>query len=235
MKQLTKGKAILYHLYPGVLITIGFVLLAPIAIRYGYPPQFGMLIAIILIAIPVLIAHLFIVKKNENKNKFSDINGLTSHLPTSKLIFYGLGLVIFAFLIWGVTQPTNKILSDHLLGWLPEWYTVQDFSGYEKEKIRTTLLFNLMLNGILAPYVEEFYFRGYLLPRMITWGKGAFLMNAALFSLYHFWQPYIYLTLILSLLPMTYLVWRTNDLRLAVLTHCLLNLIGAFLSFGLIA
>ncbi|HXL59059.1 MAG TPA: CPBP family intramembrane glutamic endopeptidase, partial [Chitinophagaceae bacterium] len=91
-----------------------------------------------------------------------------------------------------------------------------------------------MLNGFLAPYVEEIYFRGYLLPRMAAWGKWAFVLNAILFSLYHFWQPYIYLTLILSLLPMTYMVWKTKDLRLGILTHCLLNIIGALLAFGLL-
>ena len=69
---------------------------------------------------------------------------------------------------------------------------------------------------------------------MVAWGKYAFVVNALFFSIYHFWQPYIYLTLVLSLLPMTYLVWKTKDLRLSILTHSLMNLIGALLSFGLI-
>ena len=145
-----------------------------------------------------------------------------------------MGLVVFAFLIWGVTQPLNKIIADKFLTWLPAWYTVQDFQGYDKGAIQLTLLLNLLLNGFLAPFVEELYFRGYLLPRMEHFGKWAFVINALLFSLYHFWQPYIYLTLVLSLLPMIYLVWKTKDLRLGILTHCLLNLVGAVMSFGLL-
>jgi membrane protease YdiL (CAAX protease family) len=234
MKQLTKGRSIVYHLYPGVLITFGFVLLAPLAMRYGFPPQFGMLISILLLAVPILLAHLIAARKDEGLSKLRDINGFTARLPFGKLFLYSLGLVVFAFLIWGLTQPLNKIITDHFLTGLPDWYTVQDFSGYDKEKIKITLLFNLILNGILAPYLEELYFRGYLLPRMNIWGKGSYIMSALLFSLYHFWQPYIYLTLIISLLPMTYLVWKTRDLRLAIVTHCLLNLIGALLSFGLV-
>jgi hypothetical protein len=69
---------------------------------------------------------------------------------------------------------------------------------------------------------------------MAAWGKWSFVSNTVLFSLYHFWQPYVYLTLIIALLPMIYLVWKTKDLRLAILTHCLLNIVGALLSFGLI-
>jgi len=162
------------------------------------------------------------------------LNGYKNKLSTSKLILYAAGLVVFAFLIWGITQPLNKIISEKLFSWLPNWYTVQDFNEYDKEAIQITLIFNLLLNGFLAPYVEEIYFQGYLLPRMTAWGKWAFVLNAILFSLYHFWQPYIYLTLILSLLPMTYMVWKTKDLRLCILTYCLLNITGALLSFGLL-
>jgi uncharacterized protein len=112
---------------------------------------------------------------------------------------------------------------------------VQDFTGFSKQAIVLTLLLNLFLNGLLAPLVEEFYFRGYLLPRMANWGKWAFVLNAVLFSLYHFWQPYIWSTLIISLLPMTWAVWKTKDLRVGIYTHCILNVIGALLSFGLVS
>jgi membrane protease YdiL (CAAX protease family) len=66
---------------------------------------------------------------------------------------------------------------------------------------------------------------------MNIFAKASFMVNAVLFSLYHFWQPQIYLTLILALLPMTYVVSRTRDLRLAIVTHCLLNIVGAILTF----
>ena len=138
------------------------------------------------------------------------------------------------FLIWGITQPLDKIITDKIFNWLPAWYTVQDFKGYSKASIELTLILNLLLNGFFAPVVEEYYFRGYLLPRMAAWGKWAFVLNTVLFSLYHFWQPYVYLTLIIALLPMIYMVWKTKDLRLAILTHSLLNIVGALLSFGLL-
>ncbi len=234
IQQLSKSKAVLYHIYPGIIIVLGFIILTPILIKYHYPPQLGILASIILFAIPLLIGHMQWVKKKENNETFRELNGYKKRLGTGKLVLYSLGLVAFAFLVWGITQPLNKIISEKVFNWLPYWFTVQDFNGYNKETIQLTLIFNLLLNGFFAPFVEEFYFRGYLLPRMAAWGKWAFILNAILFSLYHFWQPYIYLTLILSLLPMTYLVWKTKDLRLGILTHCLLNIIGALLSFGLL-
>ena len=234
MKQLSKTRAVLYHLYPGILITICFISLAPVLIKYHYPPQLSLLICIVIVAIPIMISHLSGAKRREHRNSIWELNGYKNKLPTGRLITYAAALMVFAFVIWGVTQPLNKIISDSLFRWLPKWYTVQKFDGYDKKTIQLTLILNLLFNGFLAPFVEEFYFRGYLLPRMETWGKWSFILNAVLFSIYHFWQPYIYLTLILSLLPMTYMVWKTKDLRLGILTHCLLNIIGALLSFGLL-
>ncbi len=234
MQQLSKAKAILFHLYPGAIIMLGFIVLTPFFMKYGFPPQFGMLLSIVVVAVPLLVVHMLRAKKQENKKSIYELNGYTRKLSTGKLILYALGLVVFALAIWGATQPLNIIITQKLLNWLPAWFTVQDFTGYDKNKILITLIFNLLLNGFLAPFIEELYFRGYLLPRMQNWGKLAFVVNTILFSLYHFWQPNIYLTLILSLLPMTWLVWKTKDLRLSILTHSLLNLVGALLSFGLL-
>ena len=230
---LSKTKAILFHLYPGVCIALGFIILAPFFMRFGFPPQFGSLVAIVLVAVPLLLLHLQHAKKIENKSSITKLNLLTNKLPTSKLILYSIGLVTLMFLIWGITQPVDAVITQKLFSWLPALYTVQDFSGYAKNKIVITLVFNLLLNGFLGPYVEELYFRGYLLPRMKEFGKYAFLVNAILFSLYHLWQPYVYLTLIVSLTPMVWLVSKTKDLRLAILTHSLLNLVGALLAYGL--
>ena len=234
MQQLSKLKSVLYHLYPGIIITLCFILITPFLVQHGYPPQLGSLLAIIIVAIPLLLAHLFLAKKKEHRKNIWELNVYKNKLSTGKLILYAVSLVVLMFLIWGITQPLDKIITAKIFNWLPAWYTVQDFKGYSKASIELTLVLNLLLNGFFAPVVEEYYFRGYLLPRMAAWGKWAFVLNTVLFSLYHFWQPYVYLTLIIALLPMIYMVWKTKDLRLAILTHSLLNIVGALLSFGLL-
>lgn len=234
MRQISKTRSILYHLYPGIMITACFAVLSPLLMNYQLPPQFSILVAIGIVAIPLLLIHLNKVKREENREKLGEINGYQQRLTSGKLIMYIIGLVVFMFFIWGITQPLNTIITQKLFNWLPQWYTVQDFTGYGKQAIFITLLLNLLLNGFLAPIVEEYYFRGYLLPRMATWGKWAFVVNATLFSFYHFWQPYVYLTLLIALLPLSWVVWKTKDLRVAIYTHCALNVIGALASFGLL-
>jgi membrane protease YdiL (CAAX protease family) len=234
MQQLSKIKSVLFHLYPGIIIALCFALVTPYLVKQGFPPQLGSLLAIVIVAIPLLLAHLLQAKKKEHKKNVWELNVYKNRLSTGKLILYALGLVLLMFLIWGITQPVDKIITEKIFSWLPAWYTVQDFKGYSKQAIELTLVVNLLLNGFIAPFIEEYYFRGYLLPRMAVWGNWAFVINTILFSLYHFWQPYVYLTLIIALLPMIYLVWKTKDLRLAILTHSLLNIVGALLSFGLL-
>lgn len=234
MKQYSKLKSILYHFYPGVIITIFFSAITPFLVKGGLPPQLSMLIAIAFIVVPVLLLHLKKAKQKEDVNRIMDLVVYNENLATKKLILYSTGLIVFAFLIYGLTQPLNELITEKLFFWLPDWYKVRDFEGYSKTVILITLVLNLSLNGLLAPYLEELYFRGYLLPRMETWGKFAPLLSAVLFSLYHFWQPQIYLTLMIALFPMTYLVWKTKSLKLAIYVHCGLNVIGALLSFGMI-
>lgn len=78
---------------------------------------------------------------------------------------------------------------------------------------------------IAGPIVEELYFRGYLLPR-IAYLKGfAPLINALLFALYHFWQPYALFTVTLFALPLAYAVWWKRNVYLPIIVHCLTNLI----------
>jgi membrane protease YdiL (CAAX protease family) len=44
----------------------------------------------------------------------------------------------------------------------------------------------------LAPWVEELFFRGLLLPRMRkAFGKGDWLVNGAMFTLYHLHEPWV--------------------------------------------
>ena len=234
MQQLSKTKSILFHLYPGLIITACFAVMAPALLYYRFPPQLSMLLTIVLVAIPILVLHLKKVKHSEHKSRLREINGYQRRLSAGKLALYITALVIFMFLVWGFTAPLNVIITDKLLSWLPSWYTVQGFAGYGNQIIIVTLVANLLVNGVLAPIVEEYYFRGYLLPRMRAWGKWSFVVNAALFSFYHFWQPYVYLTLLIALLPMSWAVWRTKDLRVGIYTHCALNIIGALASFGLL-
>src|SRR5215510_6696456 len=139
MQQLTKSKAILYHLYPGIIIAIFFAILTPFLLKYDLPPQLSIMIVIALVAIPLLAWHLSKTKREEHKERITEVNGYKNRISNGKLALYIAGLVIFMFFIWGITQPLNKVITEKLFSWLPSWYTVQDLNGYSKQAILVTL------------------------------------------------------------------------------------------------
>jgi membrane protease YdiL (CAAX protease family) len=75
--------------------------------------------------------------------------------------------------------------------------------------------------------VEEIYFRGYLLPRMGIFGKFAPLINTLIFSLYHFFTPWLNITRIVGITPMVYSVWINKNIKIGIIVHCLGNIIGS--------
>jgi len=96
------------------------------------------------------------------------------------------------------------------------------------------LLLVFPINGIAAPIIEELYFRGYLMPRLSRFGNWTPLLAAALFTLYHFWQPYYWITQFLSILPLVYAVWWKRNVRLGIIIHASLNILGGLLNLMLI-
>lgn len=75
----------------------------------------------------------------------------------------------------------------------------------------------------LAPFVEELYFRGFLLPRLPLAPTWAPAVNALLFSAYHFWSPWQVLVRTLAIAPMNHAVLKTRSIWVSVFTHSLLN------------
>jgi hypothetical protein len=89
MQQLTRRASVVYHLYPGVVITACFVALTPHVVARGYPPQFSMLLCIVGVAIPLLLVHLRAARQKEGWTKHRSaerIHRAPSHVPPAELL-----------------------------------------------------------------------------------------------------------------------------------------------------
>ena len=98
-----------------------------------------------------------------------------------------------------------------------------------------TFIAAFVLSGFVAPIVEEWYFRGFLLPRMERWGLAAPAVNSLLFAMYHFFFPWNVASIFIAFLPIAYVTWIRKNWRIGAIAHCMLNLTGIiqlFLRFG---
>jgi membrane protease YdiL (CAAX protease family) len=225
MDSLSIPKMLLGHLLPGVPILLVAVLFSSPAVGIGLPFYLSLMIAIALGLIPVQMLILFTVAKRQGK-KISEIIHFKEKMSGGKTILWALPLFLFAALVFTFLLPIEEPLWG-IFDWLPEWFHITLESLKSRPAlIIPTLVLDFLLNGFLGPIVEEIYFRGFLLPRMNNLGKWAPIVNAGLFSLYHFFSPWQNITRIVSLAPIVYTVWHKKNIRIGMFVHCSLNIIS---------
>jgi membrane protease YdiL (CAAX protease family) len=228
VSQHSLGLTIAYHLLPGVVIVAGYALITPFLRNAGLPSAIGISLAVLLVLVPMELGILFWQGKKRN-GRFS-LEGIVLNrekIPRWALLLWTLVRLFGAVLSFALFSALDKALLP-LFAWLPDWFFInEDLSVYSKTIQFINWLAIFLLTGLLGPYVEELYFRGFLLPRM-AWMKGwAPLAEAFLFALYHFWSPWQLVTRTLAVLPLVYIVnWKKN-LRIGVATHWLLNMVGS--------
>ena len=220
-------KSFLLHLLPGALVTIAFVLLKPVSDSIGYPPLLVFLLAILLIDIPVLLGIMFFEGRKQNgKLSLEGVVLYRAKIPwgTFALIFIGAFVIVYLLIV--LVTPVNAFLTDALFSGLPEWMFLEEqsqYMAYAKNVLVITFAFQLVLTGIFLPWVEELYFRGYLLPCISRYKWWTPVIGGFFFGLYHMWQPFGFLTVFVLGASLSYIVIWKRDIRLSIGLHVFAN------------
>ncbi|MFP4698574.1 MAG: CPBP family intramembrane glutamic endopeptidase, partial [Eubacteriales bacterium] len=78
---------------------------------------------------------------------------------------------------------------------------------YSRPHIIISILVSFFFFTLVAPIVEELYFRGYLLDRMRWMGNYGVILNVFLFAVYHFCSPWLIIARTVALMPLFYFVY----------------------------
>jgi len=230
--------SVVLHLVPGVLIVAAYVWIGlPVSEFIGFPPLFGFLIAGFLVLLPWELGLLLYLAKKLNGN--SSLEGVVlfrNHLPRMRLFAIVLGLCVYALAIATGLSFVDDILLERFFSWVPDRFHLTGFNPTDHTVTLFTLVtvLNLFLFGIAAPFIEELYFRGFLLPRMSRLGKAAPIVNGVLFSIYHLWSPWQVITRILLVIPMVWFAWKKEAIEISIWTHCTLNCLGILLTYAVL-
>ncbi|PWI49290.1 hypothetical protein CEE45_01785 [Candidatus Heimdallarchaeota archaeon B3_Heim] len=244
-EQHTVLKSLLLHLLPGIPILIGlFFFSLPVfsevlGIDVELKVILGLNLACLFTLVPLQLGILLYEgKKLNGRYTLKGVLGNTEKNPLKDYLIFVPILLIFSIVMFTLIAPVvNPEIVKALFSWYPEEYNLQNamnlddlqaFAAYSG--IFLLLALYILCNGILGPFVEELYFRGYLLPRMDAYAnKWAPALNVVLFSLYHFFSPWENPIRIIALLPLGYLVWWKKDMRFSMLVHILLNTAGGLM------
>ncbi|HET7143645.1 MAG TPA: CPBP family intramembrane glutamic endopeptidase [Anaerolineales bacterium] len=233
--QLSISKSILLHLLPGAIGTLVYILLAPLFLRNHYPAILALLVTAGVFIVPIELGYLLIqAKKN---GSFGKVIEYREALPLWQYFVLPLGMIVWGFLASGALSILDLVTAKQIFGWLPGWFfifDVEQFKAFPREALLITFWAGLFINGLIGPIVEELYFRGYLLPRLSRLGNWSPLINISLFSLYHFWTPWQFISRIIWLLPWGYLVQKKKNIYLMIISHCTANILGWLLAWGAI-
>ena len=219
------SKLIFLHLFPGIVLSIIYIFFLKMGILSAYPKVVILGVSMIFSIIPIELGYLFYVaKKEEGTLNIFKILGLKGKMKVNVFILYSLSLIIVGGILLMALKPLSNYLLKTVFCWIPSWYNfVQDMSLFSKNYIIIAILVSFFILTLIAPIIEELYFRGFLLARMKWMGKYSVLFNVILYSVYHFYQPWLVITRIAMMLPLYYFVYKKDSLKLGILVHCLGN------------
>lgn len=217
--------SIALHLIPGALIVAVYMLMAePLVMSIGYPVFLGWAIALFVVLMPLQAGLLWLGRKRNGR--FS-LRGVLHYrdkpISRGKITAIIAGLIVWMTVVSLALTPLDNLIFEWLFTWIPfegaGGSATAYLDGYTRTFVLVTLLICAPFTGWTLPYIEELYFRGFLLPRLPQLGKWAPLFNTALFSLYHFWSPWVFLSRVIFMFPAVWLVWKKHDIRISIGMH----------------
>jgi membrane protease YdiL (CAAX protease family) len=221
------GTSFLLHITPGMLVTAAFLALKPLLDTSGYPPLRAFLLAIVLIDVPFMIGVMLTEGKRLNR-RFT-LEGVVLYrerVSWKTFAWVSVGAFAVMYLLLMASAPIDSLLAERVFSWLPGWFFMDDatvYEGYGKSVLVVVFTLHLVVTGIILPWVEELYFRGYLMPRISRYGGWAPLIGALFFGLYHIWQLFGFFTVFVLGAGLGYVVWWKKDMRLSIGLHVTAN------------
>jgi membrane protease YdiL (CAAX protease family) len=219
-------KNFILHIIPGAIIA-GVYLLLSSTITSPDVPRALLFYLSGLVLIPVVC---ILLKLGSPTKKAVDAVGYREKAALWKTILFGVLAFLWAGLAMTAFKQVNSYLQSNWFGWMSGKFDIADYlihpERYSKSMLIVTWVVGLLTTSTIAPIAEEIYFRGYLLKELNSYKIGAVFLSALFFSLYHVFSPWMLFGRFIALLPLTFFVWKFRDVRIGIVAHVLLNLVG---------
>ena len=217
--------SVLLHLGPGLVVGAAYLALIPAARALGLPSVAAIGAQAILVTGPLMIGILMVSRRRRPGEPTIALRRVPTVAAT---LGWAAVIICAAAAAFVLTRPLTAWLERTVFrGWPDSWKPqLGTAGGYSDSALLWTAVLLLIGSVLIAPVVEEAYFRGYLLPRMPAWlGRTAPVAHAVLFAFYHVWTLWLTPTRILAILPLIYITLRTRSVLPAMVAHVVLNLI----------
>jgi membrane protease YdiL (CAAX protease family) len=216
-------RMVVLHVLPGAVQMTASAVLARPMLAAGAPRTLPFLAAVVMAGLPCMLAVLLRARGRAASGGPTgcQVVGNREPMPVWQYVALYVALFALAFGLLLATAPLNRLLAERVFFWLPDYLQSQwqPPAPPARALVLLGLVLQVVIDGVLAPVTEEVYFRGYLLPRMGYLGGWAPAVNALLFAVQHFWQPYNWVLIFLHSVSLTYLVWWKRNIYIGMLLH----------------
>jgi len=105
------------HLFPGIIITLFYIVLAPFFVQRGFPPVFALCLTVLVALIPVKLGFLlYIGKKTNGRLSLKNVVLYREHVPLWQYVVYGLFILAWSAL-------TFAFLSKSVGGFITDFFS----------------------------------------------------------------------------------------------------------------
>lgn len=228
LKPFSMGKTLLLICGAALAITILYIFFSVVGLLSNFPNIVVFSFAALIGGFGFQIGYILIYnKKHHGDFRLSKSLGLRAQIGWKQHALWTPSLLFVVMGLFAAAQFIGVWLQPALFSWLPSWYPLEtDYSMYSDSTQYITYAIMFVIVGVAVPVVEEVFFRGFLLPRMKWAGKWVVPMNVILFAAYHIWSPWQFVTRSIAMLPLYYVVNKKQSMMLAILVHCLLNILA---------
>lgn len=224
MEQHPLALSIVLHLLPGILIGLAFFLIGPFIQSRNLPPFVAQSIADLVVLTPFVLGFLFY--QGYKRNDRLSLNGIVLCREKISLWSYLLyvPIVLVASGLIPVLAPVSNSIFARLFSWWPATYNLAaDLSAFTRSTLIFSYVVNFLVISLVAPILEELYFRGFLLPRLSRFGVWAVPIHSVLFALFHVWTPWMVVARAIGLLPFIYVAQKKQNIYIGMIAHILAN------------
>jgi membrane protease YdiL (CAAX protease family) len=234
------GMSLLFFGVPALVFFIGFHVVMPALITVGLTPFYAYFVGFSIPLTLMVIASLVAYRREGNLLEWNALKmRFRLHRMNTPMWLLTLGAFIVISILYGLSMQITVVLLNTgkvpMPGSLPAWLDTrggmpsmsamdQAFGGLSGNWLALFSFFVFLSLNVIG---EEFWWRGYILPRQeLAFGNWTWIVHGCLWALFHAFKWWDILGILPLALILPFLVWKRKNNTIGIVLHFLINGMG---------
>lgn len=236
LKPMKWAVSLIYFGIPAIFMIIGFHIIMPALIKKGLTPFYAYFIGLGTPLALMFVASLIAFVKEGNTLTWKNLSiRFRLYRLSWKMWLFTFVAFIIIIILYGITIRLNmKLIQSGIIPMpetLPLWLDSskgmsltainQAFGGLSGNILALISFVSFLVINIIG---EEFWWRGYILPRQeLAFGKHVWYIHGLMWTFFHLFKWWDILAILPLTLILTFIVWKFKNNTIGIILHFLIN------------